>query len=72
MINAVEIKSLRRMCGISSWDRIRNDGVRDRVGSKESIGARMKKDMLRWFVHVEKMNANRLTYQIPIQGRGER
>ena len=64
MINAVEMRSLRRMCGISLWDRIRNDEVRDRVGLKESIGARMKKGMLRWFGHVERMNTNRLTYQI--------
>ena len=31
---------------------------------KEIIEARMKNGMLRWYGHVERMNANRSTYQM--------
>ena len=31
-LNVFEMKCLRSMCGVSRWDRIRNEVVRERTG----------------------------------------
>lgn len=64
MINAVEMCSLRKICGVKLTGRIRIVDIRERLGMKESIGAKMKKGLLRWFGHVERMSDDRMTKQI--------
>ena len=64
MINAVEMRSLRRICRVTLADRIRNEIIRARVGLQVSVVERMKKGMLRWFGHLNRMSEERLTNQI--------
>ncbi|GBP77516.1 hypothetical protein EVAR_98969_1 [Eumeta japonica] len=63
-ISAVEMRSLRSMCGMSHKDRCRNSDVRERCGLKEDVVARAERGMLRWFGHLERVNESRLTKQI--------
>ena len=63
-INAVEMRSLRKICGVTLADRVPNDDVRKRVGLKESVGVKIRRGMLRWFGHVERMQDDRMTKQI--------
>ena len=56
-MNTVEIRSLRSICGVSLADRIRNDEVHRMAGTtSENVTMRMKKNVLRWFGHVERMS----------------
>ncbi|CAG9134602.1 unnamed protein product [Plutella xylostella] len=63
-VNAVEMRSLRSMCGLKLNDRIRNSVIRDRVGVKEDVVTKIEKGMLRWFGHIERMDERRLTKEI--------
>ncbi|KAJ0172339.1 hypothetical protein K1T71_012312 [Dendrolimus kikuchii] len=63
-VNAVEMRALRKICGVTLADRVRNTEVRKRVGLKESVGVKVRKGMLRWFGHVERMHDERMTKQI--------
>ena len=54
-MGVMEMKCMRAMCGVSIWDRIRNEEVRRRCGSELSIGERMDRNVLRWYGHVERM-----------------
>ncbi|GBP28914.1 hypothetical protein EVAR_93559_1 [Eumeta japonica] len=58
------MRSLRSMCGVSQKGRCRNCDVRERCGLKEGVVARVERDMLRWFGHLETMNESRQTKQI--------
>lgn len=74
-INAVEMRSLRSMCGLTLNDRIRNSVIREKCGLKEDIVTRIEKGMLRWFGHVERMSDSRMTYEIykaSVNGKVER
>ena len=51
-MNAVEMRSLRRICGVSLADRIRNEEVHRMAGTSEDVTVRMKKKVLSWFGHV--------------------
>ncbi|GBP62670.1 hypothetical protein EVAR_51916_1 [Eumeta japonica] len=42
-INAVEMRSLRGMCGVSREDRCRNSDVRERCGLKEDVVTRVER-----------------------------
>lgn len=64
MINAVEMRSLRSMSGISIMDKVRNSVIRESCGLKEDVVTKIEKGMLRWFGHVERMDEKRLTKQI--------
>ncbi|GBP79715.1 hypothetical protein EVAR_34840_1 [Eumeta japonica] len=46
-INAVEILSLRSMCGVSLKDRCRNSDVRERCSLKKDVVTRIERGMLR-------------------------
>ncbi|GBP88118.1 hypothetical protein EVAR_63926_1 [Eumeta japonica] len=46
-INAVEMRSLRSMCGVSRKDRCRNSDVRKRSSLKEDIETKVERDILR-------------------------
>ena len=63
-INAVEMRALRSMCGVTLKDRVRNSVIRERCGLKEDIMTRIEKGVLRWFGHVERMDDRRLTKKI--------
>ena len=63
-INAVEMRALRKICGVTLADRVENKAIRQRAGVKESVGVKVRKGMLRWFGHVERMEEERLTKQI--------
>ena len=60
-MNAVEMRSLRKLCGVTLADQIRNEEIRRMAGLKESVIIKMHKGMLRWFGHVERMEDERLT-----------
>ncbi|GBP32165.1 hypothetical protein EVAR_80933_1 [Eumeta japonica] len=62
-INAVEMRSLRSICGVSRKDRCRNSDVRERCGLKENVVTRVEGGMLRWFGHLERVNESKLTKQ---------
>lgn len=71
-INAVEMRSLRSMCGVKLIDRVRNEIIREECGLKEDIVTRIEKGMLRWFGHLERMDESRLTkgiYRVKVNGR---
>ncbi|GBP38186.1 hypothetical protein EVAR_18065_1 [Eumeta japonica] len=57
-LNAVEMRSLSGMCGVSRKDRCRNSDVRERCGLKDDVETRVERGMLRWFDHLERMNEN--------------
>ena len=55
-MNAVEMRSVRRICGVSLADRIHNEEVHRMAGTSEDVTVRMKKNTLSWFGHVERMS----------------
>ena len=66
-MNAVEMQSLRRICGVSLADRIRNEEIHRMAGTRmagEDVTVRMKKNMLSWFGHVERMSDERMAKEI--------
>ena len=63
-MNAVEMRSLRRICGVSLADRIRNEEVHRMAGTNEDVTVRMKKNVLSWFGHVERMSYERTAKKI--------
>ena len=63
-MNAVVMRSLRSICGVSLADRIRNEEVHRMAGTSEDITVRMKKNVLSWFGHVERMSDQRMAKEI--------
>ena len=62
-MNAVKMQSLRRICGVSLADRIRNKEIHRMVGISEDVTVRMK-NVLSWFGHVERMSDERMAKKI--------
>ena len=60
----MEMRSLRWICGVRLADRIGNEEVHRMAGTSEDIKVRMKKNVLSWFGHVERMNDERMTKKI--------
>ena len=52
----MEIKCLRKMCGVTLMDRIRNDEIRKELGVRRDLAGRVENCVLRWFGHVEHMD----------------
>ena len=46
-VNAVEMRSLRKLCGVTLADQIRNEEIRRMAGFKESVIIKMHKGMVR-------------------------
>ncbi|GBP56593.1 hypothetical protein EVAR_80356_1 [Eumeta japonica] len=71
-VNAVEMRSLCSVCGVSRNDRCRNSDVRERCGLKEVVVTRAEGGMLRWFGYLERMNENidltRQIYRVDVCG----
>ena len=63
-MNAVEMRSLRRICGVSLADRIRNEEVHRMAGTNEDVTVRMQKNVLSWFGHFERMSHERMVKKI--------
>ena len=63
-MNAMEMQSIRKICGVSLADRIRNEEVHRMVGTSKDVTMRMKKNVLSWFGHVERMSDERMAKQI--------
>ena len=63
-LNAVEMRSLKRMCGKTMYDRIKNVDIRKECKADVSVMNRIKKGTLRWFGHVERMNEERSVKRI--------
>ncbi|GBP81541.1 hypothetical protein EVAR_57186_1 [Eumeta japonica] len=63
-INAVKMRSLRGICGMSGKDRCRNRDGRERCALKADVVTRVKRSMLQCFGHLERMDESRLTKQI--------
>ena len=62
-MNAVEMRSLCRICGVSLADRIRNEEIHRMAGTSEDVTVRMK-NVLSWFGHVERMSDERMAKKI--------
>ena len=75
-VHTVEMDYLRSMIGKKRSDRVRNDFVREECGANESVKVKIKRSMLRWFGHIERMNDERLTKKVYVaridgcRGRG--
>ena len=55
-VNALEIKCLRSLVGVSRLDKVRNEEVRRRAGIKGELASRTDQRVLRWFGHAERMD----------------
>lgn len=56
---ATEMDFLRRSCGRSKLERIRNDVIRMQMQMDRHIHEHIEKRQLTWFGHVKRMNVNR-------------
>ena len=57
-VNALEMKCLRSLVGVSRMDRVRNEEVRRRAGIEREFAFRVNQRVLRWFVHVKRIDEN--------------
>ena len=55
-MNAAEIQSLRRICGVSLANRICNEEIQRTAGTSEDVTVRMKNNVLSWLGYVERMS----------------
>ena len=55
-VNDLEMKSLRSLVGVSRMDRVSNEEVRRRAGIERELASRADQRVLRWFVHVERLD----------------
>ena len=63
-VNVLEMKCLRSLVGVSRMDRVRNKEVRMRVGIERELANREDQKVLRWFVHVERMDYYRIARRV--------
>ena len=63
-LNVFEMKCLRKMCGVTVMDRIRNEVIREEVGVMRDLAGRAESCVLRWFGHVECMDGERMAKRI--------
>ena len=62
-VNVLEMKCLRSLVGVSRMDRVGNEEVRRRAGTK-GIASRADQRVLRWFGHVERMDEYRMARKV--------
>ncbi|GBP88127.1 hypothetical protein EVAR_63935_1 [Eumeta japonica] len=63
-INAVEMRSLSSIYGVSRKDRCRNSDVKKWCSLKKDVVTRVERGTLRWLGHLERMNESRQKKQI--------
>ena len=69
-LNAVEMRSLCRICKDSIADQIiRNEEIHRMAGISEYVMVRMKKNVLSWFGHVERMRVSNKIYDGKVSGK---
>ena len=74
-LDVMEMRCLRSMCGVTRWDRVRNEEVRRRTGVLRELSQRAEQKGLQWFGHMERMNDDRMTKKImrsEVGGRRQR
>ena len=74
-LNVLEMKCLRSMTGVSQLNWVRNEVVRARTGVRRELAARVDKNVLRCFGHVERMDNERLLKKVmnaKVDGRSTR
>ena len=72
-VNVLEMKCLRRLAGVSRMDRVGNEEVRMRAGIESELANRADQSVLRWFGHVERMDAYRMDRMVSMaETRGGR
>ena len=57
-VNVLEMKCFRSLVGVSRMDRVRNEEVHRRAGSRSD------QRVLRWFVYVKRMDEYRMARQV--------
>lgn len=76
-VDVFDMKCLRAVSGVRRVDRVRNERIRERCGSKKSMLGRADESVLRWYGHVERMDNERVTKKIyessvsGVRGRGK-
>ena len=58
-VEAVEMRCLRAAVGVTKFDRVRNNRVRERAGVQWGLGERVEQANLRWYGHVMRMDESR-------------
>ena len=71
-VRGVEMSYSRSECGVTWRDRLTNEEVRGRCGVVVDVLESVKRNTLRWFGHVERMESERLTkrvYESEVEGQ---
>ena len=63
-VYVLEMKCLRSMVGVSRMDRVRNEKVRRKAGIERELVSRADQRVLRWFIHVERMDEYRMATRV--------
>ena len=63
-VNVLEMKCSRSLVGVSRMDRVRNEEVLRRAGIENELASRADQRVLRWFGHVERMDAYRVARRV--------
>ena len=63
-VNVLDIKCLRSLVGVPRMDRVRNEEVCRRAGIEMELASRADQRVLRWFVHVERMDEYRIARRV--------
>ena len=63
-VNVLEMKCLRSLVGVSRMDRVRNEEVRRRAGIEMELASIAYQRVLRWFGHMERMDAYRMARMV--------
>ena len=63
-VNVLEMKCLRSLVGVSRMDTVMNEEVRMNAEIENELASRADKRVLRWFGHVERMDAYRMGRRI--------
>ena len=58
-IRAVQMDKIRSLLGIRRMGRVPNARIRESCGMAKGLDERIKKDVLHWFSHVERMENDR-------------
>ena len=75
-VRAVEMNYLRGACGVTWRDRLTNEEVKERCGVSVDVTEKIRRNTLRWFGHVERMESESLTKRVyvsevdGVRGRG--
>ena len=62
--NVLEMKCLRSLVGVSRLGRVRNGEVHRRAGIEWELASREDQRVLRWFLHVERMDEYRMARRV--------